>query len=82
MNPEIIKAILEKNERPLSIYWGTATTGRPHCGYLVPAMQIASFLQAGCKIKVLLADVRDSKVARFLLQMLTIRKDSRIPRQL
>lgn len=30
----------------------------PHCGYLVPATQIASFLQAGCRVKVLLADVR------------------------
>lgn len=29
----------------------------PHCGYLVPATQIASFLRAGCRVKVLLADV-------------------------
>ncbi|PNS15396.1 tyrosine-tRNA ligase [Sphaceloma murrayae] len=57
LNPEIIHAVLEKNERPLSIYWGTATTGRPHCGYFVPCLQIAKFLAAGCKVTVLLADI-------------------------
>ncbi|KAF4548923.1 Tyrosine--tRNA ligase [Elsinoe fawcettii] len=57
LNPEIIHPILEKNERPLCIYWGTATTGRPHCGYFVPCLQIAKFLAAGCKVKVLLADI-------------------------
>lgn len=36
---------------------GTATTGRPHCGYFVPMLKIAHFLQAGCKVKVLLADI-------------------------
>ena len=34
----------------------------PHCGYLVPATQIASFLRAGCRVKVLLADVRTSRL--------------------
>lgn len=57
LNPEIITQVLEKEDRPLVIYWGTATTGRPHCGYFVPMLQIASFLQAGCKVKVLLADI-------------------------
>jgi hypothetical protein len=64
------------------LFPSTGEPPQPADRIVVPAMQIASFLQAGCKIKVLLADVRDSKVARFLLQMLTIRKDSRIPRQL
>lgn len=57
LNPEIIHAVLEKEDRPLVIYWGTATTGRPHCGYFVPCLQIAKFLAAGCKVKVLLADI-------------------------
>lgn len=57
LNPEIIKQVLEKNERPLVIYWGTATTGRPHCGYFVPTLKIAEFLRAGCTVKVLLADI-------------------------
>jgi tyrosyl-tRNA synthetase len=33
LNPEIMDAVLDKGER-LKIYFGTATTGRPHCGYV------------------------------------------------
>src|SRR5207248_2756483 len=36
---------------------GTATTGRPHCGYFVPMVKLAHFLRAGCHVKVLLADI-------------------------
>ena len=36
---------------------GTATTGRPHCGYFVPMIKLAHFLRAGCKVKILLADI-------------------------
>nr|POE93381.1 tyrosine--trna ligase, cytoplasmic [Quercus suber] len=57
LNPEIIEEILKKNERPLRIYWGTATTGKPHCAYFVPLLKIAEYLAAGCHVKVLLADV-------------------------
>jgi tyrosyl-tRNA synthetase len=57
LNEEIITEILNKNERPLKLYWGTATTGKPHCGYLVPMLKIAEFLAAGCEVTVLLADV-------------------------
>lgn len=37
-------------ERDLRVYWGTATTGRPHIGYFVPMTKIADFLQAGCEV--------------------------------
>jgi tyrosyl-tRNA synthetase len=57
LNEEILTDILTKNERPLKLYWGTATTGKPHCGYLVPMLKIAEFLAAGCAVTVLLADV-------------------------
>ena len=57
LNPEIIEEVLNKNERPLKIYWGTATTGKPHCGYFVPMLKLAEFLAAGCEVKILLADV-------------------------
>ncbi|KAH9826652.1 putative tyrosyl-tRNA synthetase [Teratosphaeria destructans] len=57
LNPEIIEEILHKNERPLRVYWGTATTGKPHCGYFVPMLKIAEFLAAGCEVKILIADV-------------------------
>lgn len=43
-----IKSIL--NERPLKVYWGTATTGKPHVGYFVPMSKIADFLKAGCEV--------------------------------
>ncbi|KAI9775716.1 MAG: hypothetical protein M1839_000918 [Geoglossum umbratile] len=36
---------------------GTATTGRPHCGYFVPMLKLAHFLHAGCIVKILLADI-------------------------
>lgn len=57
LNGDIIKDVLEKNERPLSIYWGTAPTGKPHCAYFVPMVKLAHFLKAGCKVTVLVADL-------------------------
>lgn len=36
---------------------GTATTGRPHTGYFIPALKIAELLSSGCEIVILLADV-------------------------
>lgn len=57
LNPEIIDHVILTEKRPLKVYWGTATTGRPHCGYFVPMMKLAELLAAGCHIKVLLADI-------------------------
>lgn len=31
----------------IRIYWGTATTGRPHVGYFVPMLKIGDLLRAG-----------------------------------
>lgn len=56
LNPEIIEKILDEGRHP-KIYWGTATTGRPHCGYFVPAIKIAQYLAAGCHVTILLADI-------------------------
>jgi tyrosyl-tRNA synthetase len=33
LNGEIIDHVILQEKRPLKVYWGTATTGRPHCGY-------------------------------------------------
>jgi tyrosyl-tRNA synthetase len=33
LNPEIMEEAIKKNGH-LKVYWGTATTGRPHCGYV------------------------------------------------
>ncbi|CEP62757.1 tyrosine--tRNA ligase TYS1 LALA0_S06e03092g [Lachancea lanzarotensis] len=57
LNPQIIKDVLEVQKRPLKLYWGTAPTGRPHCGYFVPVTKLAHFLKAGCEVTVLLADL-------------------------
>jgi hypothetical protein len=44
-------------ERDVRIYWGTATTGKPHIGYFVPMTKISDFLKAGCEVTILLADL-------------------------
>ncbi|OQE12468.1 hypothetical protein PENVUL_c001G03394 [Penicillium vulpinum] len=56
LNPEIIEDILKSGRNP-RCYWGTATTGRPHIGYFVPALKISQLLLAGCDVVILLADV-------------------------
>ena len=57
LREEILEDVILKEKRPLVIYWGTATTGRPHCAYFVAMIKIAQFLRAGCKVKILLADI-------------------------
>jgi len=43
--------------RDLKVYWGTATTGRPHVAYFVAMSKLADFLNAGCEVTVLFADL-------------------------
>ncbi|KAL8738309.1 MAG: hypothetical protein Q9181_000898 [Wetmoreana brouardii] len=57
LKEDIIEDVILKQNRPLKVYWGTATTGRPHCGYFVPMVKLAHFLRAGCTVKILLADI-------------------------
>lgn len=35
--------LLKTKEHPV-IYWGTATTGKPHMGYFVPIYKISDYL--------------------------------------
>lgn len=49
LGEEKLKEILK--ERELKVYWGTATTGRPHVAYFVPMSKIADFLKAGCEVR-------------------------------
>ncbi|KAI1724742.1 tRNA synthetases class I (W and y) domain-containing protein [Ditylenchus destructor] len=54
----------------IHIYWGTATTGRPHIGYFVPVQKIADFLHAGVKVTILFADLHaflDNMKSSFVL---------------
>ncbi|CAI4225825.1 unnamed protein product [Auanema sp. JU1783] len=46
-----------ENGKLMHLYWGTATTGKPHVGYLVPMRKIADFLHAGLKVTILFADL-------------------------
>ncbi|KAJ3216734.1 Tyrosine--tRNA ligase, cytoplasmic [Dinochytrium kinnereticum] len=55
LGEEEIKKVLA--ERDLKVYWGTATTGKPHIGYFVPMTKIADFLKAGCEVTILFADL-------------------------
>lgn len=48
LGDEKLTSILK--ERDLKIYWGTATTGKPHVAYFVPMSKIADFLRAGCEV--------------------------------
>ncbi|KJH52989.1 putative tyrosine--tRNA ligase [Dictyocaulus viviparus] len=48
---------LETYGKSIHVYWGTATTGKPHVGYFVPIRKIADFLQAGLKALLMSLDV-------------------------
>jgi len=50
-----LKAILK--ERDINIYWGAAPTGKLHVGHFVPIFKIADFLEAGCKVTILFANM-------------------------
>lgn len=56
LNGQIIEKILAEGRSP-RIYWGTAPTGKTHCGYLIPMVKLADFLKAGCTVVILLADL-------------------------
>lgn len=54
-NGTYLRKILETKD-PV-IYWGTAPTGRIHVGYFVPLLKIKDFVNAGCTVKILIADI-------------------------
>jgi tyrosyl-tRNA synthetase len=39
-----------KKGKNMHMYWGTATTGRPHVGYFVPMQKISDYLRAGVRV--------------------------------
>merc|ERR1712130_402930 len=43
--------------RDLKVYWGTATTGKPHIAYFVAMSKVADFLRADCEGTILFADL-------------------------
>ncbi len=53
---EELKKHLKSGEE-FSLYWGTMPTGSISIAYFFPLLKIADFLKAGCKVKILLADL-------------------------
>ncbi len=51
-----LKEKINKNKE-LSIYWGTMPTGSPSIAYFFPMLKVSDFLKAGCRVKILLADL-------------------------
>ena len=51
-----LKDLLEKKKNPV-VYWGTMTTRSPSIAYIFQMLKISDFLNAGCKVKILLADL-------------------------
>lgn len=45
---KLVKQII--TGKNIHVYWGTATTGRPHVGYFVPIQKIADFLRADIRV--------------------------------
>ncbi len=56
LTEEELAEILEAKPKPV-VYLGYAPTGRPHIGYMIPAMKIKDFVDAGLTVKILLADL-------------------------
>ena len=62
---DLLKQILFEEKRDLKVYWGTATTGKPHIAYFVPMAKIADFLRAGCHVRSPLRISQESKLIYF-----------------
>jgi len=56
LTDEELMELLKTKKEPV-LYIGYATTGRPHIGYMIPAIKIKDFVNAGIKVKILLADM-------------------------
>lgn len=50
-----MEKLVENNN--INVYFGTAPTGRIHIGYLIYLMKVADMLNAGCRVKILFADL-------------------------
>jgi tyrosyl-tRNA synthetase len=51
-----LKKLLKEKKNPV-VYWGTAVTGKPSLAYLFPLLKLKDFINAGFKVKILLADL-------------------------
>jgi len=46
-----------ESKKEFSVYWGTAITSSISIAYFFPMLKVADLLKAGCKVKILLADL-------------------------
>ena len=53
LGEERLEALLKEGHR-VRIYWGTATTGKPHVAYYVGVTKISDFLKAGCEVYIII----------------------------
>lgn len=56
LTEEELKELLENKKEPV-VYLGNEPTGKPHIGYMIPAIKIKDFVEAGLRVKVLIADI-------------------------
>jgi len=56
ISEEELKDLLSKKKKPC-VYLGTMPTGKPHIGYFVWVLKLCDFMNAGFKVKLLLADL-------------------------
>ncbi|KAE8155289.1 Tyr-tRNA synthetase [Aspergillus avenaceus] len=54
-NGQVIDELLAQGKR-IHGFWGTAPTGKPHIGYLVPLIKIAEMVAAGIEFSIYFAD--------------------------
>ena len=52
-----LKQLLADSSQEPVCYWGTAATGSVHISYIVPMLKIADLVEAGCRVKILVADL-------------------------
>ena len=46
-----------KSKKEFLVYWGTTPTGSISIAYFFPMLKVADLLRAGCRVKILLADL-------------------------
>lgn len=49
LGQDVLEQLLKEGKN-IRIYWGTATTGRPHVAYYVGIAKLADYLRAGCEV--------------------------------
>jgi tyrosyl-tRNA synthetase len=66
LTPQALATMRSKLEAgSFKIYWGTATTGRPHIAYFVPISKLADFLRAD--VEVIISNLKHQSFKKILI---------------